>query len=225
MKSVFYHCVYQQKMKIDSQVTLKSGKKSCMPKRFYQSRERCHPQKYNAVSESVSLVGSMYDRSINYNTLDYTSANSTPSGKTSAIKHIASSSDTFTLTRARVERKLTKEKVCSKISMKKPSRIFCKDPNKRLKNLFTIIKPNEKFNENPCLPSSNNIDLLNKTKELLVKLIDNELQRIQMDDDANKNVKKIPDNVIDKSVLKTLKVECLRKIEDELRLLKRLARY
>lgn len=211
-------------MKIDSRVTLKSGKKSNKPKKIYQSRERCHAKKYGN-GECASLVGSMYDRSINNYTLDYTSANSTPSEKTSVIKHLASSSDTFTLTGRRIDRKSTKQKVISKISIKKPSRIFCKDPNQRLKNLFTIIKPNDKFNENACLPACNDIDLLNKTKELLVKLIDNELQRIQTDDNDSKNVKKKSENVIDKSVLKALKLECLRKIEDELRLLKRLAKY
>lgn len=217
-------------MKIDSQEALKSGKRSCNysvnPKRIYQSRDRYQAKKGHGISECISMNGSVYNRSINNYTLDYTSSNSTPSERTFAIKHIASTSDTFTVTGPRMEQKLTNEKVCSNIFTKKPQGIFCKDPNKRLKNLFTIIKPNEKFNESTYLPKCNDVDLLSKTKELLVKLIDKELLRIRTaDDNANKNVHQNLENVIDNNVLKFLKLECMKRIEDELRLLKRLAKY
>lgn len=124
-----------------------------------------------------------------------------------------------------MNRKLTDEKIFSKMSTKKSQRIFCKDPNKRLKNLFTIVRPNEKFSLNQSsFPKCYDIELLNKTKELLVKLIDKELERIQPDD-GTKSEKPHPDNVIEKNILKKLKLECMGKIEDELRLMKRLENY
>ncbi len=98
----------------------------------------------------------------------------------------------------------------------KHTRIFCNDPNKRLKNLFTIVRPDEKLNENEKLSKCFGIDLLNKTKDLLVKLIDNELKRVQPD------IKLHRDIGVDKHRIKMLKLECIRKIEEELRLMKRL---
>lgn len=162
----------------------------------------------------------MFGQSKNF-TLDFTSSNSTPTDRTYDMNHTANTVDT--VAQRKIELKSDKEKVFSNRSTMMAQRIFCKDPNKRLKNLFTIVKPNEKFNENATVPKCLDVDLLNKTKKLLVKLIDQELQRVQPDEPANKNgANQQLDNVIDKSVLKKLKMDCIRKIEDELRLMKRL---
>lgn len=207
----------QQKIKIDSQITLKSGKKSCnysnIPKQLYRSGERCHGKLFNQFEESGP-----FDPSKNY-TLDFTSPNSTTSARTFDI--IQKSSTTDTVTERKIEPMLTEEFFFSKMSTKKPQRIFCKDPNKRLKNLFTIVRPSENLNKNSNFPDGYDIESLSKTKELLVKLIDKELERVQPDD-GNTNEKPHPDKVIDSNVLKKLKLECMRKIEDELRIIKRL---
>lgn len=204
-------------------MTLKSGKKcgnySNLPRRFYRSRDRCSSKKFNKIADSIPLNISEFNRSRNY-TLDFTSANSTPSDRTFDITHKASTTDT--VTERKIDQKLTKEKFFSKMSTMKPQSIFCNDPNKRLKNLFTIVKPIDKLNENGNIPKNNDIVLLNNTKELLVKLIDGELHRIQSDGKTTENVKPHLVNVIDNSDVKKLKFECLRKIEDEIRLMKRL---
>lgn len=211
----------QPKSKIDSHTTAKSGKKSCSykanPKSFSQACERSHIK--NNI-DCIPLNSSVFGQSKNL-TLDFTSSNSTPSDQTYDINHTANT--VGTVTQRKIELKPAKEKVFSNRSTMKAQRIFCKDPNKRLKNLFTIVKPNEKLSENVTVSKCLDVNLLNKTKKLLVKLIDQELQRVQPDDPANKNVgNQQLDNVIDKSVLKKLKLDCIKTIEDELRLMKRL---
>lgn len=207
-------------MKIDSHITMKSGKKSCNynlnPKSFRRSRDRCQLKKMN---ECVPLDSSVFGRSKNF-TLDFTSSNSTPSERTFVANHTASMADT--VTERIIESKPMNEKVFSTMSTRKPQRIFCKDPNKRLKNLFTIIQPNEKCNENASFTKCHDVELLNKTKELLVNLIDKELQKVEPDVPTKNSKPQLDNCVIDNSVLKKLKLECVRKIEDELRLMKRL---
>lgn len=204
-------------MKINSQTTLKNGKKSgsynMNPKRCYRSRERYHTKQLDNIDGCVPLDSSVFDRNKNY-TLDFTSSNSTPSDRTFDIKLTERTTDT--VTKRSIERSPTKEKDISEMSTKKSPKIFCNDPNQRLKNLFTIVKPNE----NVSFPKCHDFELLNKTKELLVKLIDKELERVHPDTTAN--VKFHQDNVIDKGALKKLKLECIEKIEDEIRLMKRL---
>lgn len=215
----YFLSTLQQKIKIDSKMTLKSEKKSCNynlnTKRVYRSREQCNGKLFNQIDESGPFGAWDGDGSA-FNRLDFTSSNSTPSAKTFDIQQ--KSSTTHTVTERKVERKQTEKKVSS---TKKPQRIFCKDPNKRLKNLFTIVRPNEKLNEKSIFPKRCDMELLNKTKELLVKLIDKELERVQPDGETNSE-NPHPNDVIEKNVLKKLRLECMRKIEDELRLMKRL---
>lgn len=215
-------------MKLDSQLTFKSGNKSSTnyknTKNYYRSRESCNVRKDREIRDYTSIESTYNIESGNNCTLDYTSSNSTPSDFIYG-NQLASPSDTMTSLGVRNEKKPTKVRICAKtLSTKISPSIFCKDPNRRLKNLFTIIKSTKVNGDTTYFPKSNNAQLLGKTKSILVELIDNELQRINFNYDDNGNVskKKMQIATINNDALKVLKLECMKKIEDELRLLKRL---
>ncbi|KAG4073649.1 hypothetical protein HA402_000873 [Bradysia odoriphaga] len=194
------------KMKTASHDTVETGKKLS---RFDRKSIKFHPSH----KLTSPLNSSEFERRKNY-AHDCPSSNSTPSERTFNIKHPASTADSSIERNSK--RRPTKGKSFVKLTAKKSLGLFCNDPNKRLKNLFTIIKPTEKTNENSNVPNGYDVDLLNKTKDFLVKLIDDELQRIHpSDEDAAKNVK-LHSGVIDRRTLKKLKLECIAKIEEEL---------
>lgn len=200
-------------MKIPSHTTLKNEKKL---NRFGKKWK-----KFGGHQElSSPLNSSAFERRKNY-THDYPSSNTSLSERTFNIKQPDNRVDP-SIGRNVKQHPLMSAKSFSKMTTKKSQRLFCNDPNKRLKNLFTIVKPTEKSNEHENPTNGHNIDLLNKTKDILVKLIDNELQRIRPDEDATN--KSIPHHgsVVDKHNLKKLKLDCIGKIEEQLELMKRL---
>lgn len=172
-------------------------------KRFRRSNELRSP-----------LNSAAFERRKNFR-LDFPSSNSERTFNTNLPVSTADSAIV-----KNIKQQPMKGKSFAKPAAKKSQRLFCNDPNKRLKNLFTIIRPNEKINKN--VNTSYDIELLNKTKGFLVKLIDDELQRVQPYEDATNNVKFHRDYEIDKRALKKLKLECIEKIEEELRLMRRL---
>ncbi|KAJ6647011.1 hypothetical protein Bhyg_02229, partial [Pseudolycoriella hygida] len=90
----------------------------------------------------------------------------------------------------------------------RPQKNTRKFANERTKNLFTIV--NTKREENA-----------NFTKDRLIRLIDEELDRIETG--GHKRIQNHDaENESDDNLVAKLKLECIRKIEDELRLIKRL---
>ncbi|XP_037052245.1 uncharacterized protein LOC119085844 [Bradysia coprophila] len=204
--------VGNSKMKTASHTTVESGKKLS---RFDKKSIRFRPSH----ELSSPLNSSAFERRKNH-VLDCASSNSE---RTFNIKQPASTADSSI--ERNIKRRPAKGKSFVKLTAKRSHGLFCNDPNKRLKNLFTIIKPTEKVNENANVNVANgyDADLLNKTKNFLVKLIDDELQRTHLsDEDAAKDVKLHCGNMIDRRTLKKLKLDCIAKIEEELRLMKRL---
>lgn len=116
-----------------------------------------------------------------------------------------------------IDETVTKQQGLVKKTSRKSQKMFCKDPNKLLKNLFTTVH----YDEFASIPNHRNTpDSLNETKELLVRLIDQELQRIQSSDVIKDvGVENYAKNKFD---LKKLKLECIENIEEEMKLMKRL---